>query len=252
MSGGRAVRNDPGQYDELVDHWWRPDGEFAALHWLARSRGALLPPAPREGALLLDVACGGGLLAGHVPPGYRHVGVDLAASALALAREHGVEVVQGDVTALPLADGCADVVVAGEILEHVTDLSTTVAELARVLRPGGTVVIDTIADTWWARFSLVTVGERMPGGPPRHLHDPALFVSPRRLRAEFARHSIQIDFSGLRFSVQDYLTFLVNRKRTVRMLPTRSLAAVYQGVGRKAQAMTGPAGMGGQPPASAS
>jgi 2-polyprenyl-6-hydroxyphenyl methylase/3-demethylubiquinone-9 3-methyltransferase len=229
----RSVRNDPGQYDELVDHWWRPDGEFAALHWLARSRATLLPPAAREGAVLLDVACGGGLLAGHLPPGYRHVGVDLTASALRLAREHGVEVVRGDVTALPFADGCADVVVAGEILEHVRDVGTVVAELARVLRPGGTVVVDTIADTRWARFSLVTVGERLPGGPPRHVHDPALFVSPEWLRAEFARHSIDLDLSGLRFSVKDYLAFLVRRTRPVRMLPTASLAAVYQGVGRK-------------------
>lgn len=230
----RRPRNDLAQYDELADHWWRTDGEFAALHWLAEARAGLVPPPARAGAVLLDAACGGGLMAGRIPLGYRHVGVDRTATALAQAAARGVEAVLGDVTALPLPDGCADVVVAGEILEHVYDLPGTVAELARVLRPGGTIVLDTIAATRWARFSLVTVGERLPGGPPRHLHDPALFVDPDRLRAEFARHGVRLDVRGLRPAPADYLAFLVTRRRAVRMLPTTSLAGVYQGIGRKA------------------
>jgi 2-polyprenyl-6-hydroxyphenyl methylase/3-demethylubiquinone-9 3-methyltransferase len=226
-------RNDLAQYDELADHWWRPDGEFAALHWLADARGALVPPPARPGAVLLDVACGGGLMAGRIPAGYRHVGVDRTASALAVAAAHGLDVVRGDVTALPVRDAVADVVLAGEILEHVADLETTVAELVRVLRPGGTVVLDTIAATALARFQFVTVGERLPGGPPRHIHDPALFIDPRRLRYEFARHSIDLSFRGLRVAVPDYLVFLATRRQPVRMLPTASLAGVYQAVGRK-------------------
>lgn len=225
-------RNDPAQYDDLVDDWWDQKGELAALHWLAFARARLLPrPAP--GAVLVDVACGGGLMAPYTG-GYRHIGVDLAASALALARRHGVEVVQGDAARLPLADAVADVVVAGEVFEHVPDLEAAVAEVARVLGPGGTVVCDTINATRWARFSLVTVGERLPGGPPRRCHDPGLFVPPQRLRALFARHGVALAVAGLRFSVADYLGFLARRRRRVRMLPTRSLAGVYQGVGVKA------------------
>ena len=227
------ARNDIAQYDDLVDHWWRPDGEFAALHWLARARGALVPPATRPGALLVDVACGGGLLAPHVAA-YRHVGIDLAHSALAVARGHGVEPVRGDAHALPLPDGCADVVAAGEVFEHVTDLPTVVAEVCRVLAPGGTVVCDTINATWWARFSLVRVGERLPGGPPLHCHDPALFVDPARLIALFAGHGVALRVHGLRPAGREYLGFLRDRTRGVRMLRTSSLAAVYAGVGTKA------------------
>ncbi len=225
-------RNDYRQYDDLSDQWWRPDGEFAGLHWLAEARGRLIP-APSPGAVAVDIACGGGLMAPYLR-GYRHVGVDLSVASLELARRHGVDVVRGDVTALPLGDGIADLVVAGEIFEHVADLDATVAEIARVLKPGGVVVCDTINDTWWARLSLVTIGERMPGGPPPGCHDPELFVEPRRLQAEFARHGIELHVRGLRWSAPDYAAFLVSRNRPVRMVPTRSLASVYQAKGRKA------------------
>jgi 2-polyprenyl-6-hydroxyphenyl methylase/3-demethylubiquinone-9 3-methyltransferase len=226
-------RNDPAQYDDLADQWWRPDGAFAALHWLAEARARLVPPAPCEGALLVDAGCGGGLLAPHVPQGYRHVGIDANAAALQLAALHGVAPVRADLAALPLPDASADVVVAGEVLEHVTDLDAVVAELARVLRPGGTFVCDTINATRWARFSLVTVGERLPGGPPPRIHDPALFVPPERLVALCARFGIALRVSGLQPTSGDYLRFLLDRRRPVRMRRTRSLSAVYQGVGVK-------------------
>ena len=147
-------RNDPRQYDDLAAEWWMPRGEFAMLNWISAARVRHIPPARGPSALLLDVACGGGLLAPHLSGlGYTHVGVDLSASALAQANDHGVTGVRGDVTRLPFRDETFDVVVAGEILEHVTDLPAVVAEVCRVLRVGGTLVIDTIANTWWGRFS---------------------------------------------------------------------------------------------------
>lgn len=225
-------RNAREQYDDLADEWWRRDGAFAALHWIADARARLVPPAPRAGAVLVDVACGGGLMGPRVR-GYRHVGVDLNERALRVAAAHGITPVRGDVAALPLVDGCADVVIAGEIFEHVADLGRVVAEVARVLRPGGTLVCDTINDTRWARLSLVTIGERLPGGPPRRIHDPALFVPPQRLRALCARHGVDLRVRGLKPAPLDYLRFLLDRSRPVRMVPTRSLAALYQGVGVK-------------------
>jgi 2-polyprenyl-6-hydroxyphenyl methylase / 3-demethylubiquinone-9 3-methyltransferase len=226
-------RNDPRQYDDLVGEWWRPHGEFAALHWIAEARAALIPPPPRPGAVLVDVACGGGLLAPHVDDGYHHLGLDLTVSALEQARGQGVGVVQGDALALPFPDGCADVVVAGEMLEHVPDTPAVVGELSRILAPGGTIVIDTIAATAWARFSLVTVGERLPGGPPRGCHDPDLFVDPDELTEEFAGHGVRLRLRGLEPHPIQYLRFVLTRRGRVRMRPTRSLAALYQGLGQK-------------------
>jgi 2-polyprenyl-6-hydroxyphenyl methylase / 3-demethylubiquinone-9 3-methyltransferase len=226
-------RNDVLQYDDLAGEWWRPDGEFAALHWLAEVRGALVPPAPAPDARLLDVGCGGGLLAPHVPPGYRHTGVDLSESALAVAARHGVEPVHADAGALPFPDATFDVVVAGEILEHVPDLAAVVAESCRVLKPGGTWIADTLNDTRLSRLVFVTIGERMRGGPPKACHDPALFVKPERLRELAAAGGVELDFRGLRPAPLEYLAFLARRRTRVRMVPVRSLAGNYQAWGHK-------------------
>jgi 2-polyprenyl-6-hydroxyphenyl methylase/3-demethylubiquinone-9 3-methyltransferase len=225
-------RNDPRQYDDLADQWWGGErSAFAALHWLAVARARLIPPAPPGGGLLLDLACGGGLLAPHVT-GYRHLGVDLTASATRIARDHGVVVVQGDVLNVPVRDGCADVVVAGEIFEHVPDLPRAVAEAVRVLRPGGTVVIDTLANTRVCKLLMVTLAERF-AVVPTGIHDSDLFVSPSRLRELFAEHGVDITLQGLRPRVVDGLAWVLRVRSDVRLTPTRSTSIVFQGVGVK-------------------
>lgn len=234
----RRARNDPRQYDDLAHIWWDTQGGFAMLHWLSAARARLVPPATRPDSVLLDVACGGGLLAPHVQGlGYRHVGVDLSATALPHARGHGVLAVRGDAQRLPFATGSIDVVVAGEVLEHVPDMPAAVAEACRVLRPGGTLVVDTIAATPWGRFSSVVVAERLPGGPPPRIHDPALFVDRDRLVCEAARGGVRLTLAGLRPSASDYLAWLAGRRAAVRMLRTRSTAGLFQAYGVKASAL---------------
>lgn len=227
-------RNDPRQYDDLAWAWWDPYGPLAMLRWIAAARARLLPPAPRPGAVLVDLACGGGLLAPHVRAlGYRHVGVDVSPTAVGIARAHGVQAVRGDVTRLPLADEVADAVSAGEILEHVSDLRAAVREACRILRPGGVLVLDTIANTRVARLLAVTVAERIPGGAPRGIHDPALFVDRDVLRRECARHGVRLTLRGLRPSVPGMLRWLVRRGQDVSMIPTRSTSVLFQGYGVK-------------------
>jgi 2-polyprenyl-6-hydroxyphenyl methylase/3-demethylubiquinone-9 3-methyltransferase len=227
-------RNDPAQYDELADQWWRPAGMFAALHWLAASRAEHIPAAPRPGAVLVDLACGGGLMAPHVERlGYRHVGVDIGLRGLELAREHGVLPVRGSVLEVPLADGCADVVVAGEVLEHVDDDVAVLTECARLLRPGGTLVLDALADTALSRLVMVRLLEHVPGGPPPGLHDPALFVDRARLLAAADRLGLELRLVGLRPSLREAVAWRLGRRQDVRMLPMRSTAVVFAGYGRK-------------------
>jgi 2-polyprenyl-6-hydroxyphenyl methylase/3-demethylubiquinone-9 3-methyltransferase len=256
---GALPRNDPRQYDELAAQWWRPDGAFAMLHWLAEARADLIPPARRADAVLVDVGCGGGLLAAHVAgKGYRHVGVDLVRSALCQAAAHGVTPVLGDAVALPLADGSADVVAVGELLEHVPDWPAAVAEACRLLRPGGTLVLDTLNATALSRLLAVRVAELLPG-VPRGIHDSRLFVDARALVAECARHGVRLTIRGIRPAAWATARWLAGqvawrrgRGRSVvrreapssgtggrtaarrrRIVPTWSAAVLYQGWGVK-------------------
>jgi 2-polyprenyl-6-hydroxyphenyl methylase/3-demethylubiquinone-9 3-methyltransferase len=228
------ARNDLRQYELLADEWWRPGSAFEMLHWIAAARAAMIPPAARPGAVLADFGCGGGLLAPHVAAlGYRHIGIDLVTMSLSLAREHGVLPVRADVHAVPLADASVDVVSAGEILEHVPDPSTVVSEACRILRPGGLLVLDTINQTRRARFVAVTVAERVPGLAPPGIHDPRLFVPPQVLVDVCARHGVELTVRGLRPAAVPLLRWLLTRRGTVPIVPSRSTGVLYQGWGVK-------------------
>ena len=236
--------NDLRQYDDLAGEWWRPDGAFAPLHWLAEARALLIPPASRSGATLVDLGCGAGLLAPYVAgKGYRHVGIDLVRSALEQAVEHGVAAMQADVTALPLPDGCADVVSAGEVLEHVPRWPAAVAEACRILRPGGLLVLDSLNDTALSRLLAVRLADRLPG-MPRGIHDPGLLVDARSLVAECGRHGVALRIRGVRPRIRSLARWMVCRAArrpprpaprvsADRIVPTWSTAVLYQGWGTK-------------------
>jgi 2-polyprenyl-6-hydroxyphenyl methylase / 3-demethylubiquinone-9 3-methyltransferase len=227
-------RNDPAQYEGLTDQWWEPQGGFAMLHWFAASRADHIPKAPPDGGVLVDLACGGGLMAPHAARlGYRHVGIDLGLPGLDLGRARGMLPVRGSVLAVPLADGCADVVVAGEILEHVDDDVAVLAECARLLRPGGTLVIDAIARTRLAHLVAVKIMERVPGGPPPGIHDPALFVDRAQLLATADRSGLDLQLVGIRPSVRDLIAWRRGRRQVVRMRPLRLTTVLFAGYGTR-------------------
>ena len=104
--------------------------------------GPLLAAAsPLGGAALLDVACGPGeLLAAAARRGARATGLDRSAPMLAVAarRVPRARLVEGDARALPFADGSFDVVTCAFGLAHLDDPVGCLREIARVLRPGGT------------------------------------------------------------------------------------------------------------------
>lgn len=211
-----------------------PRGKFAMLHWIAEARAALVPPASREGAVLVDLGCGAGLLAPKLTgKGYSHVGCDLTRSALQLARSHGVAVLQADVRSVPLADRSADVVCVGEILEHVDGSERVVAEACRVLRPGGLLVLDTIANTLLARLLAVELAERISGGAPRGIHDPHLFVDRVRLVEDCAAAGVDVELRGLRPGLASLVRFWARRSDTASMVSTWSTSVLFQGIGRK-------------------
>jgi 2-polyprenyl-6-hydroxyphenyl methylase / 3-demethylubiquinone-9 3-methyltransferase len=231
-------KNFIADYDRLADRWWDPRGDLASLAWIARYRADFVPDADGSHAVLLDLACGGGLFGPHVAgKGYRLVGLDLSAMSLREAQRHGYDAVaQTDITRIPLASESVDVVTAGQCLEHVPDPYAVVEESCRVLRPGGTLVLDTFADTMLARIFVVTVAENvpMPGRPARGTHDHQLFVNRERLVDTARRNGVELRLTGLRQNVRDGLKYAAHRRDDVRMVPMKSTSLMYLAVGTKA------------------
>lgn len=111
-------------------------------HWRQRTIRALGLPV---GAAVLDVACGTGALGALAArAGYRVVGADMSAGMLA-GRRAPTPAVQCDASALPFVSGSFDGVICGYALRNFTDLSASIAEMARVVRPGGRVAVLEVA-----------------------------------------------------------------------------------------------------------
>jgi 2-polyprenyl-6-hydroxyphenyl methylase/3-demethylubiquinone-9 3-methyltransferase len=195
-------------YDRLADGWWDPSASLYTLRsalnparfpYLRRTMTETLEIDPK-GIAVLDVGCGGGLLAEEFAAlGCRVTGVDPSSASLAAARAHAaesglaIEYVEGTGEALPFEDRSFDVVYCCDVLEHVDDVRKTLAEIARVLKPGGAFLYDTINRT--LRSNLVMIKLMQEWDSTRcmepNLHDWRMFIRPRELH----RHMVA---AGLR------------------------------------------------------
>lgn len=189
-------RNRQDLYDDRATEWWDPRSRtFRSLRSVSEFRLALLRRwiGPRlPGSLVVDLGCGGGLLAqplSHL--GARVIGVDLSLPSLRAAHLHSRDgswegalepprFLQGDLRRVPLEDGSAGHVLLADVLEHIVELEAALEEASRLLGSRGTLYVSSINRTakaaWWAVHMAESVGLI-----PRGTHDPALFVTPDEL-----------------------------------------------------------------------
>jgi 2-polyprenyl-6-hydroxyphenyl methylase/3-demethylubiquinone-9 3-methyltransferase len=178
---------DNEYYEGIDELWWDPAGPAAILHAINRPRVEfyLRELGDLGGRRVLDAGCGGGLVARELAAaGAEVVGVDRSLGSLGVARRAvGRRFVpaQGRLERLPFADGSFHAVVAADVLEHLPDLPAAVAELARVLAPGGGMVFDTVNRTPWSWFTAVFGLEQVLRMVPRGTHDWRLFIRPAEL-----------------------------------------------------------------------
>lgn len=231
------IRNDLELYDRHAADWWDPrSAAFRSLHAVNEFRRGLIHEWLGErlvGALVVDLGCGGGLLAEPLAhSGARVLGVDLSHGSLSAASQRPGEgervYVRGDLAKAPVASGVADIAILADVLEHVPDVGAAVAEAARVLKPEGLLYVNTINRTWRAHLLAVTVAEGLKL-VPRGTHDPAMFVRPRELLEHAARHGLAS--RGMQGEAPAVWSTL--RAWTVRLRKSRSLAVMYSALFQK-------------------
>ena len=183
------VNADPAElekFSRLAARWWDPAGEFRPLHEINPLRlGWIEGHASLAGKAVLDVGCGGGILAESMARrGARVTGIDLSEKALQVAELHLLESkldVRYEKSSVEDYVGEFDVVTCMELLEHVPDPASMVAACARLVRPGGHVFFSTINRNPKSYLFAVIGAEYVLGLLPKGTHDYQRFVKPSEL-----------------------------------------------------------------------
>ena len=181
------------KFSELAHRWWDPSSEFKPLHQINPLRlGWIDGIAGLKGKSVLDIGCGGGILAEAMATlGARVKGIDLSEKALKVAMLHLLEsrldVDYEEISAERLAQreaGRYEVLTCMELLEHVPDPASTVGACAQLVKPGGHVFFSTINRNPKSYLLAVIGAEYILRLLPRGTHDYSKFIKP----SELARH----------------------------------------------------------------
>ena len=166
--------------------------------WVVRKMVAkyATPNAP-----ILDAGCGTGLNLRHLPAGSTGVDINPRNVELLKTRLPNHTVVEGDVEALPFADGSFGTVLCTEVIEHIPDPSAALAEYRRVLQPGGVLIgsVPARSAIWKLRFLSSTCPHSEP------FHNEYL---PNEVREMLSGWNVE----HLRYSLLHFNVLFVARK----------------------------------------
>jgi len=218
---------ETSKFDKLAGRWWDKNGESRPLHDLNPARlNYIADRVVINGARVLDVGCGGGILSEALAvAGANVTGIDLAPRVLEVARLHlhetgvhvdyreiSVEALAAEMTApahpAPAAvaqpcpsPGAFDAITCMEMLEHVPDPASVIAACATLLKPGGRLFLSTLNRTPQAFATAIVGAEFVAGLLPRGTHHYAQFIRPSELAATLRTGGLDLeDVSGLAYN----------------------------------------------------
>jgi 2-polyprenyl-6-hydroxyphenyl methylase / 3-demethylubiquinone-9 3-methyltransferase len=210
----QTTNADPAElakFSALAHRWWDATGEFKPLHAINPLRLDWIDQAVQlKGKKILDIGCGGGILADSMARrGANVLGIDLATKALKVAQLHAIEaetpnIAYREITAEALAQeqpAAFDIVTCMEMLEHVPDPASVVKACAQLVKPGGWVFLSTINRNPKAWLFAVVGAEYVLNMLPRGTHDYAKFIRPSELARDVREAGLeQQELRGLEYN----------------------------------------------------
>ena len=222
-AGPRATI-DPSEIEKftaLAEEWWNPNGKFHTVHaFNAARRDFLFDRIARhfgrtaaakdglDGLSILDVGCGAGLLCEPLAArGAEVVGIDATARNIEIARWHAAQGGHAIHYRHALAEDVVetgeryDVVLNMEVIEHVSDPARLMQDCARLVKPGGMMVVATLNRTLRS-FGIAIVGaEYILGWLPKGTHDWRRFLKPAEIEAMLTPSGLAVtELAGASFS----------------------------------------------------
>ena len=200
-----SVENELFERD--AEEWWSENSHCALLHSMIPARLAYLCNLFAEHfgidlslVTVLDVGCGGGLFTEEVARlGCKVTGVDISPRSIEIAQQHAEQmgltityrVAAGE--RLPFQEDAFDLVYCCDVLEHVDDIDSVIAESARVLKSGGVYMYDTINRTWLSKLLVIKLLQDWEWARviPQDLHDWKKFVKPKELQHILTLHGLE-------------------------------------------------------------
>lgn len=250
---------DNAIYDRVADTWWDEDGFMSLLRTsvnpprFAFFREVLISRLGRDpqGLRVLDVGCGGGLLSEQFAAmGCEVTGIDRSLPTLAAARQHAdasglpIRYLEGSAEQLAFDSGTFDIVCCCDVLEHVDSPDAVIAEISRVLKPGGVFFFDTINRTFKSKLVAIKLAQdwRLTRLIPRDVHVWEKFIRPDELVQMLDRHGMpEPELAGLSPAMNPItaLVALVRNKlgtmtfaelgKTIRLKQSNDLSISFMG-----------------------
>ena len=211
MSHHNVDQTEVNKFEELASRWWDPHSEFKPLHEINPLRLAYIEDhaGGLAGKKVLDVGCGGGILAESMAEkGAAVTGIDMGEANLEVARLHllesGLEVDYRQLPVEKLAEempGAFDVVTCMEMLEHVPDPGSVIRACATLVRPGGKVFFSTINRNPKSYLFAIVGAEYLLHLLPKGTHDYARFIRPSELNRWVREAGLETrDITGMTYN----------------------------------------------------